>query len=449
VSNLTFCFDSYELSAPDKLGFRYSYRDDKHETIADFEESYTLPDGLQLDISDDDLKYILQQLHIIIGISYYKSLLGPVELPYALSDPEAAYWNTVYDKGLGEYAYINQITEPITPFRPSPESTPRAAVERPTAADALLGIGGGKDSIVAGEIFKAVGLDTVTFAVASGNHHGQAGEVMETMDLPQLRVERYVDRSIVEFTKKHGGNNGHIPLSALLAWLGVLLAYAKSRKYIVMANEAAASIGNVTWNGHEVNHQWSKSLEFETLTQDFIHQHVATDLFYFSPLRPYGSLAVISLFTKLGDEYLEDFTSCNLVLRIDPRQRPNGRWCTRCAKCLSTWLLLSASLPIEQTERIFGKNMFDDISLRPLLQELVGLQGHKPLDCVGTVEELRAVTREALKTYPRAPLLDGLVAVAIPGPDINTLVNATGPDRMPQELRDRLKDSVATTLATA
>lgn len=447
MNSLLFSFNSYELADPATLVFHYSYRDDKHEVVASFTETYKLP--VRLNADDEGLQYILQQLHVIVGISYYKSLLGTVELPYALSEAEATYWNTVYDQGLGEYAYLNKITAPITPFQSSAQAFPRSAANRSGAQEALLGIGGGKDSIVAGELLKGLELDTVAMAVATGDHHGQAGVVMEVMGLPQQRVERYIDTSIVDFTARHGGNNGHIPLSAILAWLGVLLAYVASRKYVVMANEAAASVGNVTWNGRKVNHQWSKSLEFETLTQAFIHQHVAADLSYFSPIRPYGSLAVMSLFVKLGRAYFDDFTSCNLVLRIDPRQRPNGRWCGHCAKCLSTWLLLSASLPIGELEEIFGKNLFEDASLRPLLQELLGLQGHKPLDCVGTTEELRAVTREALQKHAQTPLLDGVMGAAIPGPDIETLTAAIGPHAIPEELWNGLQSFVAATLAGA
>jgi len=445
MSELTFSFDNYELTDSKTLLFHYSYREGQQQ-VANFTEKYKLP--CSLDAADTGLRYILQQLHIVVGVSYYKSLLGPVTFPYSLNQAEASYWNTVYDKGLGEYAYVNKLSAPITPFGATGQSTPITPLELPELKGALLGIGGGKDSIVAGELLKAAGVDTATMDVATGNNHGQAGAVMDIMGLEQLRVERYLDTSIVDFTKQHGGHNGHIPLSAVLAWLGILLAYATSRKYVVMANEASSSIGNTVWKGRPVNHQWSKSLEFESLTQTLLRQQLSPDLFYFSPIRSYGSLTIMALLAKLGNAYLDDFTSCNLVLRIDPEQRPNGRWCTHCAKCLSTWLLLSSVLELSDLERIFDRNLFQDASLRALLEELLGLRGHKPLDCVGTTEELRAVTRMALQRYSQELLLHDLTPEQIPGPDIKMPVNGVGESNMPSELSDNIRAFVTTTLAS-
>lgn len=445
-SDYVFSFDSYKLTDPHTLVFRYSYRNSQSAVIGSFAEKYVLPVDLR---PDETTQYLLQQLHILVGISYYKSLLGAVALPYALSAAEAKYWNAVYDNGLGEYAYLNKLTEPITPFTATAKETASTAHSLPGLRGALLGIGGGKDSIVAGEILKAIGLETVTMDMATGSHSGQAGVVMDTMQLPQFRVERYLDTAIIDFTALHNGKNGHVPLSAILAWFGILIAYTSDRKYVVMANEAASSEGNVHWKDKLINHQWSKSLTFEKLTQDFVRQHVSPDLYYFSPIRPYGSLAVMALFTKLGTSYFTDFTSCNLVLRIDPQQRPNGRWCTHCAKCLSTWLLLSSFLPVRELETIFGRNLFEDASLRLLLEELLGLQGHKPLDCVGTIDELRAVTRQALRRHPQAAILTELSAQAIPGPDIETLMQTVGNGAIPTELRAPIQDFVAKQLPAA
>src|SRR5690606_29563358 len=101
-------------------------------------------------------------------------------------------------------------------------------------------------------------------------------------------------------------------------------------------------------------------------------------------------------------------TSCNLVLRIDPDQRPNGRWCGRCPKCLSTFLLLTAFLPYLKVVEVFGSDLLEDTELVGMMQKLLGLEGHKPLDCVGTTEELRAVTRKLLEDNESKKLLDNI-----------------------------------------
>lgn len=427
----TFYFDHYELHG-NELSFLFHFADETGATIGAFRESYTLHLDQPLDLTDPTIAKILQHMHCLTGISYYKSLLGSVVLPYELSEAEAAYYNEVYDKGLGEFAYVNNYTKPIRPFTAS--SVTDSAPRNLETAGAILGVGGGKDSIVTGEILRGIGIPTTTLSVGTRDHHGQAGEVMNIMGFPQVHVERYVDSSISEFARTHNGMRGHVPLSVLLAWVGVLLAYTTKTRYVAMGNEGATSTGNVTWNGREVNHQWAKSLEQETLTSAFIKKHVSPDIEYLSPIRPYSSLAVMGLVAKLGTQYLNDFTSCNLVLRIDPEARPNGRWCGHCAKCVSTWLLLSSWLNDEQLTTIFAKNLWDDISLKPTILALLGLEGHKPLDCVGTVEELRAVTRNVLARTTNYPVLEGISADSIPGPSITELVNSRADHILPQDL---------------
>jgi len=445
MSQQTFVFDRYEVS-PKKVAFTYFYKDASGAETGRFTESYTLP--ADFDATDPTTAYILKIYHLLAGISYYKSLLGDVESPYALTESEADYLNQIYDNGLGEFSFVNKLTEPIRPFVASPDTVAPNTVAL-TNSGAILGIGGGKDSIVTAEINKAIGLETVVLGVSSREHHGQAGAVMELTGLQQTEIGRYVDvGNLTSFNQRYHGMNGHIPLSILLAWLGTLLAYNGNKRYIMMGNEAATSDGNVEWNGRTVNHQWAKSYEAEKLTQDFIQNHVSPDLWYFSPIRPYGSLAVLELFVKLGQAYYADFTSCNMVLRIDPASRPNGRWCTHCAKCLSTWLLLTPWLSIEQLTTIFDRNLFDDPSLRLTLDALLGLNGHKPLDCVGTTEELRAVTRQFLETGTSYPLLDGLETSAIPGPSIQELTDGRSPANIPADLASQYAAFVDNQLRT-
>lgn len=432
-----FSYDRYELDDRE-LKFFYSYQKNGQE-IGAFCENYKLP--ISVDVKDPLTKYILQILHLIVGVSYYKSLLGEVHTSYKLNKDEAAYLNDVFDNGFGELAYLNKITDSIRPFTANSDHS--ASPKDLHGDGAILGIGGGKDSIVAGELLKKLRVSTATMDMATRDNRGQAGAVMDIMGFDQLTIERYVDTKIVSFTDEHRGNHGHIPFSALLAWFGVLLAYATNKRYIMMANESATSTGNTTWNGRVVNHQWTKSYEFETITQNFIHTTIASDIWYFSPIRPYSSLAVIALFVSWGEKYYETLTSCNFVLRIDPDKRPNNRWCGVCPKCLSTWLLLSSWLDVKQLEKMFSKNLFDDTSLKPLLMELLDLEGHKPLNCVGTSEELRAVTRKALQEHTNAPLLDGLSESVIPGPSIETLMHDIAEHNIPEELEQPILQCVA------
>ena len=70
-----------------------------------------------------------------------------------------------------------------------------------------------------------------------------------------------------------------------------------------------------------------------------------------------------------------------------------GKWCGECAKCLFVFICLAAFLPKKGVLNIFGKNLFEDKSLIPLFEELIGVRNFKPFECVGTPEEVK----EALK----------------------------------------------------
>ena len=71
-------------------------------------------------ISKEALQKLLESLHIILGISYYKFYCATnVKIPYTLSKQEADFWNTVYKKGLGEFFYKNNLDPKISPKFPA------------------------------------------------------------------------------------------------------------------------------------------------------------------------------------------------------------------------------------------------------------------------------------------------------------------------------------------
>jgi hypothetical protein len=86
--------------------------------------------------------------------------------------------------------------------------------------------------------------------------------------------------------------------------------------------------------------------------------------------------------------YYEVFTSDNSVFRIDPARRPIGRWSKDSPKSLSSFILLAPWIGESDMIRIFGTNLLDEASLERLFAKLTGLEGHPPLDCVGTAEEM-------------------------------------------------------------
>ncbi|MEI8009425.1 MAG: hypothetical protein WCI00_09010 [bacterium] len=55
-----------------------------------------------------------------------------------------------------------------------------------------------------------------------------------------------------------------MPISGVIAFVLVTAAYLYDYKYIVMSNEKSANEGNTILDGSEINHQRSKSYQFES-----------------------------------------------------------------------------------------------------------------------------------------------------------------------------------------
>ncbi len=386
----SFTFDTFEI-AQDSQTLHFTYK----ITLRDGTE-HELTEIIKLPVVIEAPRHrlitkLLQNLHLALGISYYKIFLPPqIIQPYKLDKTAADFWNNVYREGLAEFLYENSLhPESVAEFAVTPDY---AEAEEPLPKDTLreeviLAIGGGKDSLVGGEILRDIDIPMVGYTLGTGDHLGQAQSVANAMQTPLLGVERTLDPKIFELNQAEGSLNGHVPISMIFAFVGLLLCVVTGRKYMVVNNEASASIPNTTWQGMVINHQWSKSAHFEQLLQNFVHTQLYEDLHYFSVIRPMSSVAVCKA-TATYPQYLKVFTSCNLVFRIDPARRPNGRWCGQCAKCVSSFILFLPWLNTAQMHDVFGANFLNDGNKERLFLELCGLEGHKPLDCVGTPEEL-------------------------------------------------------------
>lgn len=366
--------------------FRFELETDR-ETFT-FSEKITFPEALS---NNPEITKLLEILHIALGISYYKSFIPPsISHPYEMSDLDAEFWNSIYRNGLGEFLYKNQLDSSLLAkfSAQSGQQTiaPNNSIEWKDRA--LLGIGGGKDSVVAGELLKEIGIPLTGFVLATGDNTGQSSAVAQVMGVDLQIVNRQLDMSILEVNKLEGAYNGHVPISLIFAICGCILATNKGDKFVVVANEASASIPHANWQGTSVNHQWSKSLEFEKLFQEFIKRNISPELTYFSAVRPLSSVGVAKLFSRYP-EYFEVFTSDNGVFKIDPANRPNGRWGVDSAKSLSSFILLAPWLEDDELLRIFGVNLLEYSTLSELLVNLLGAGERPVLDCVGTPAELQ------------------------------------------------------------
>lgn len=382
----TFSYEELRID-DDKRTVRFDYSLTHGDQTHHLSEQLIFPVPL---LDTDAQRASLRALHLALGISYYKIFL-PTKIahPYTMSADEAAFWNDVWRNGLGEYLYVNKLSPDQLAQFSAQEGTPLqvTAPDTPAKTTALLGIGGGKDSIVAGEMLKATGTAVEGFVMATGEQLGQAKAVATTMSIPLHVVERTLDKQLLSLQEQPGAYKGHVPISLIFGLVGASLAIAMGDSYVVVANEASASIPRHTADFGIVNHQWSKSFEFELKLQAFIHEQITPGVTYFSAIRQLTSVGVAKLFAAYP-QYFEVFTSDNFVFRIDPSKRPNARWSLESPKSLSSFMLLAPWLSESDLLRTFGQNFLDEASLETLFLELTGRQGEQPLDCVGTIDEL-------------------------------------------------------------
>ena len=337
------------------------------------------------EVSEKLIENLFQNIALALGISYWK-LVCPVKIElgkYQLSEPEAHFWTTIYTKGLGEFAYKNNLDLKSKVSFPINKKI-QATITYSCRDRSLLFIGGGKDSIVAGELLKNCQKPFDGFALHKIELQDKTAQIM---GIPLIAIERVMDPAFFEYQKRDDIYKGHVPVSLFYALIGLLAAILYDYRYLVAANEESANYGNVEYRGEIINHQWSKSAEFEILFRNFIHECITPDITYFSLMRPFTEIKIAEIFSRFT-QYFSTFSSCNKNFKLAFDMNA-PRWCGACPKCVFVFASLAAFIPKKQVVEIFGKDLFADSALIWLYEELLGVRNFKPFECVGTPEETK------------------------------------------------------------
>jgi hypothetical protein len=331
------------------------------------------------------LKRAISAFHIMAGISYYKTYLPREMAGLELTSEQAAFWQKIYQRGLGEFFYSNQIDfRGLINFPYSPIAQPTGFSSKKLSERALLPIGGGKDSIVSAEILKNSGLEFQQFSLRDAE---PIRATAEAIGKPREIVQRQLDSQLFQLNEQ-GAYNGHVPITAYISFLLIVCAILGDYRYIVMSLEKSANEGQLLFHGMDINHQYSKSEEFEEDLRNYVSKYIDGEVEYFSLLRGYNELRIAEIFAGLEDfdKYAPVFSSCNANFKINKTEVPK-RWCGHCPKCAFVFLILAAFVPREKLLGIFGENLLNKPELMELHEELLGLRNFKPFECVGTIEE--------------------------------------------------------------
>ena len=338
-----------------------------------------------------------QNLFFMAGVSYYKAYLPPelVIKKGELDADSAAFFSKTYQRGMGEFFYVNKL-DPRTPITfPSNATALPPIVPKAPDNGLLVGIGGGKDSLVSVELLRGK-IDKV--ATWSVNHRPQLEPLIRRIGLPHYWVERTFDKTLLEYNAR-GALNGHVPISGILASVGAVVAVLAGYRDVVVSNEQSANEPTLHYQGVAINHQYSKSQEFEGDFQAQLQRTLGDRVRYYSLLRPLSELRIAELFGRSWfDKYHDVFSSCNRAFTFDQHHM---FWDGTCPKCAFVFLALTPFVDRTQLETLFsGNNLLLDPALEPTYRQLLGIEGDKPLECVGEVKESRAAMRLSAKIYP-------------------------------------------------
>ncbi len=335
------------------------------------------------------LEPTLQALLLMLGINYwavYPTANMRIE-GFVLTREQAEFWDSLYLNGMAEFFYDMKMDFRgliAFPYDEAAVAPKPARFERP--ARSLLLNGAGKDSILSAEMLTAAGTPFDFFAFAPTPAHKR---IAKLAGAKTVRVTRRRDPRI-ERTMLFGRVSPAYPSVSTFTFVAVLLAELLGYNEIVFSNERSADFGNLTYLGLEVNHQWCKSTEAERMTNDYVRRYITPDISSRSLLRQFSELEIVRRFVQYP-KYFRDVTSCNTYFWLSPLERFLVRkpyWCTRCPKCMFLFACYAAFLPKKQVVGMFGSDLYAKKRLLRLVRRILGVEGFKPLDCVGEPEEM-------------------------------------------------------------
>jgi hypothetical protein len=389
-----FYYDSFQYSiTKTELNIQFFF----HSQEINFTPKISIQFGNYLlqTLSKEHLDGLVFHIGLIELISYWKSIASPVIhiKNYSLSKQQENWWRKLYWKGLGEFFYQNSIeTTESNFFNFSYDNDPKPIshfnyLQIKKSERIIVPIGGGKDSVVTLEKLR-VDNKVIPFII---NPRGATLDCAKIAGFDHQNnifiIQREIDPQLLVLNNK-GYLNGHTPFSAMLAFYSLLVSYITNTREIALSNESSAN--EATIPNTDINHQYSKSLEFELDFQYYVEQNMNHCSNYFSYLRQYSELQIAEMFSQYT-QYHQVFKSCNAGSK-------QNKWCCNCSKCLFAYLILSPFIEDKKMIEIFGEDLLEKHEMIHFFDELTGIAPNKPFECVGTIDEVNEAVHLLTKT---------------------------------------------------
>lgn len=338
----------------------------------------------KVDINSSIFQNIVFSMGMAELPSYWKATCSPMVVVEAgnLHTKQIEWWKKLYFNGLGEFFYLNGLMPKIADFMQIKCDSTKPIFDTKTVSvnnESLIPVGGGKDSVVTLEILKDFYEKNAPIILNPRQASLETARIAGYTETQIVQLKRTICKNLLSLNAR-GFLNGHTPFSAVLAFTTLFQAFLMKKKYIVLSNEDSAN--EATIPNTNINHQYSKSLEFENDFNHYTKHYITPDIHYFSLLRPLNEFRIATLFSKYK-KYHKAFKSCNVGSKQDI-------WCGKCSKCLFVFIMLAPHLSTHELIDIFGYNLFENTDLKIDFEKLSGLVEEKPFECVGTINEVNA-----------------------------------------------------------
>lgn len=303
----------------------------------------------------------------------------------------AELWLKIFHKVWAQWRWEND-----DPHYEGPKFAPASGTSAPTAVEIepadttiLQFCGGGKDSLVSMKLLERGNLAFDSFTYSS-SCYGLAGPQHELMDsllsqaspnhkYRQWIYDDFLDSPVLWLYPEMPTIQLTAAETPSSVFAALPYALANGQTYLALGHERSADTGQVYWEitGESVNHQWGKSYEAEYLLNEYVRQHLVSNVTYFSILKPIYDVLIFNLLRQ-DVRSLPFAHSCNI----------NKPWCKECPKCAYVWLSYMAWLPTKKVNQVFdGTNLFDIEKNQKTFIQLLGQADRLPFECIGQAGE--------------------------------------------------------------
>ena len=386
------------------------------------------------------LDNLLFFLHLILWSSYYKLTCEKwIKIKsWTLKKTQWHFFDRLYKKGLWEFFYENKIDFRWLVNFPYNKFSDFKSVKIEHNNDKILvPFWWWKDSSALIAMLEEEWLDFELFTLWD---YKITNQVAEKFWKKIISVKRKLSANLKELNESWNFLNWHVPISSIYWAVALFVAATWNFNYIALANESSANEPNTIWNWAEINHQWTKSIEFESRFSEFIEENIV-NIKYFSFLRPYNEEKITEIFLEKCEKIFNVFSSCNknfiqdkdlfhqnkekskerTIKEIKKIAKQENRktkytwpklvkwenktkeqkWCCNCPKCAFVFIMFSSKIWVEKTSKIFWKNLFLNSDLEQTFLELAGFWDKKPFECVWTFNEVRNAFSKILKNLTK------------------------------------------------